>query len=256
MKRNLILFLVLILLIPCLVVPASASSWTDSDVEDAIGGIQMVESAIYEWSLQWYAYFFEATETVNDVSGADALVTPFKYDLIEAQMFVWSWIGTVFDDIKTDVSRLESYVYQIYQYTLSLPTRLSEWFASTFDWLGRIKDSIGNIFYSVETFRSDFSSFVNSFLRGDSSSAESFLDDQVPLETEVDEMVDIMSTSPTVDEEFLYQYLGDLSDITAMDDTGIFSMFMTALFSFQPIFMLCAFSFILAIVGFLLYGKR
>lgn len=261
MKRYLALFLLLILLIPCMAVPASASAWDSSDVETALSGIEMIENAIYEWYLQYFGYFVEETETVDDGSGGVFYVTPFKYDLIQIQMYVWSWVGSVFDDIQTDVSRLESYVYQIYLYTLRIPdiivsgfANVADWFSSVVDWLIRLKDSVGSILVSVEDFHYDFVTFIQSFFRGDSSEADNLEEDIDVVETQADELLDVLATSPSIDVEALENFYGSGDIVEGTGDPEYFTSLFSILGS-NYLYLLVILSFALAIPGYLLYGK-
>lgn len=287
MKRYLILCLLLSLLIPCMVIPASASSWSNSDIEDIIGSVQTIEADLYDWFEQWYAYFFEATEKVNDVSGAEALVTPFKYDLIQVQMYVWSWISDVFDSINSKVSSIYSILNSnfpdLMAYMDSFKTRLTniayfvEYYPKqiahyftyeevriyrysykfTADGLEVSFDPVNvtGFIADLDELFEPIRSFFVALLQGDYIYNSEINEEVNADQTEASEILDILDDVTKPDEG----ELEDIADISGYVDSGD----VTALAEvFKPLFESAVFlpcimlNLTFMLVGYVLFGKR
>lgn len=288
MKRYLILCVLLIFLIPCMVVPASASQWTSDDVEEIIGGVQTIGSDLYSWFEQWYAYFLEETEPVNTQSGTDILVTPFRRDLIDVQMYVWSWISGTFDSMNTTLTSIKSGLVNIYN---RINTYWPQWDTDMYNfgvYLKSLKDNLDllkNYFsvadetvyeysygYSNGEFVVNFeqvkvTSFVAglkhltdpiesalyALLRGSFAPSNKFDDDMTPIETEVDEWIDSMETAPTINVEDIET---EVDKVTDFETDANYLSILSGIFLNEAFLMVFTWCVILAMLGFILYGKR
>lgn len=278
MKRYLILCVLLIFLIPCMVVPASASQWTSDDVEEIIGGVQTIGSDLYSWFEQWYAYFLEETEPVNTQSGTDILVTPFRRDLIDVQMYVWSWISGTFDSINNKVSSIYSAINTNFS---DLKTYL-EWYKSNLPYYPskiayylsykteeilrytyEFKDGEMWVYFDpvmvtplvadLDELFEPIRSFFVTLLIGNNVPSNKFDDDMIPIETEVDDWIDSMETAPTINVDDIET---EVDKVTDFETDANYLSILSDIFLNEAFLMLFTWCVILAMLGFILYGKR
>ena len=99
-------------------------------------------------------------------------------------------------------------------------------------------------------------SCLNSFyqlLLGDSSAADEFEDDLAPVETQVDEWLEGMETAPTINIEDIDSEVDKITDFET--DSNYMAVLSTIFLNeaFLTLFVWCV---ILAMLGFILYGKR
>lgn len=285
MKRYLVLCVLLIFLIPCITVPASASQWGSDDVEDIIGSVQTIESDLYSWFEQWYAYFLEATESVYDVSGAETFVTPFKYDLIQVQMYVWSWTSSIFDTISSNVSSLKSQVTTYFPKWEGYFTQMNQRLQTIAYWVEYYPSKIAHYFsykehemwkYTYQFSNGEFvvnmekvvvSQFIADLyeiieplqtllvgiVQGDYEPPNEFHDDMAPIETEVDEWIDSMETAPTINVEDIET---EVDKVTDFETDANYLSILSGIFLNEAFLMMFTWCVILAMLGFILYGKR
>ena len=278
MKRYLILCVLLTLLLPCMVVPASASQWTSDDVEEIIGGVQTIGSDLYSWFEQWYAYFLEETEPVNTQSGTDILVTPFRRDLIDVQMYVWSWISGVFDTISNRLSSIYSilnsnfptlmeHIDLIRYYTYYYPNKLAHYFTYkeveitryTYEfkdgemWVYFEPVLVTGLIADLDELFEPIRSFFLALLQGDHAPSNKFEDDMIPIETEVDEWIDSMETAPTINVDDIET---EVDKVTDFETDANYLSILSGIFLNEAFLMMFTWCVILAMLGFILYGKR
>lgn len=100
MKRYFAWIFVLILLIPCLTIPASATGAYDENISE---NIETISGDIYDWFVIWYDYFVDKEYgfTLEDPDGdgvySEIPRTNFEMDLISIYDYCTEWVWDFYD---------------------------------------------------------------------------------------------------------------------------------------------------------------
>ena len=242
MKRKLAFCLLLVLLLPILTLPASASSQGVIDaieeqsgflaewfgqLDETIVGFSEIVTELIHWSTYYYETSIESIKTgiASIKSSITALTGFFKTSNVLVKYYSV--------DRKADGS---------FYLKLSGSASVSEFESKLVAFENSLLDSyvaIANGFYSL--------------IKGDTTAADEFEDDLAPVETQVDEWLDGMETAPTINIEDIDSEADKITDFET--DSNYMAVLSTIFLNdaFLTLFVWCV---ILAMLGFILYGKR
>lgn len=267
-------FLLILVLVPCLIVPASA---TTSDVVDeletqttylstildacnAIGSnLQSNFRALKTWlgfSAEYSLYdgLKDMFQSLGDGLGErfDDVVDRLDW-LDDSVRDVETGILDILEQLYTNGAlTIGEYVKGIRSYVLDTYTYLSTTMQTGLEAIqSGVSASAGRLGNLV--------SMVNQLVTGDRQGASDILEESPPLQTEIDEYEEILSTAPTIDEDAFDTALGDVNGkfngITT-DENGValFGAF-GQLANTQPISVIIPTSAMLAVLSFALFGR-
>lgn len=243
MKRFLALFLTLLLLVPCLTIPASA---TTQGVIDAIEDLQAglgtsqrdILDAIYDMWDGLTTDIWYVIDSIDDnfIDLIDGVLVPIKESF---ESFIKYWSSS-------------DYTY----------TRRRFRFANGgYNLMGEIVTGTrfqADLYTHVVSPMQDILDQVYQTLCGDTTKSDQFQEDIAPLETEFDEMGSVMETAPTVSVDELDVWFSEIdSDFQNMflGETSYLGTFFEEIF-YGVLLDVWIYVFILATLGYLLYGKR
>ena len=270
MKRFVPLLLVLLLL-PCLIVPAFA---TTADVVDeletqttylstildacnAIGhNLQSNFQALQNWL--GFSSEYSLYDGLKDMfqSLGDGLGDRFD-DVVDRL----DWLDDSVRDVETGILdileqlytngalTIGEYVKGIRTYIVSIDEKL------TLPLGGTIGGAVG----SIENFIANIDLKIEQLVKGNTGQANDVLDDSPPLQTELDEYEDILATAPTIDEDAFDNAITDVNGkfngITTDENGTVFFGALGQLANTAPISVIVLTSAMLAVLSFALFGR-
>lgn len=224
MKRYIALLLLIVLLLPCMAVPASATTQGVIDaIDDLASGLGTSQRDILD------AIEAECQNVVTAVLNTR--------DVIEAV------IHDVFDDV---LSTISSRVLYIANNLSSMKTTL-ETFYNT--WYTIQQKYIMVMSRNIEKIRDN----IATLLAGDSTKSDAFDEDLATRETEFDEMLDVMETSPTINIDDIDT---EVDKVTSFETEANYISVLSSIFLNDAFLLMFTWCIILAMLGFILYGKR
>lgn len=129
--------------------------------------------------------------------------------------------------------------------------------------LGEIRDYCAWIYESLVDWYSDQSSWINDIwtslesikesLVGDPDETNPLEEDLIPIETQIDEWIDDIETAPTISIDDVVTEVGKVTNTEI--EPGFYS-FLNVFFSSGVFSVVMIWVFVLAILSFILYGKR
>ena len=255
MKRYLILCLLLALLLPCMIVPASATTQGVIDaIEDqtdtlgeylgvGFGDLRDLLQSIWDSLVDTY-------QLIDGYIGAnlDFLASEFA-----------TYFGETFPKLSGYIKELRDYFFTRTGKSVMLPKRQLTDGVPVWNGVSQTLYLTGfeySLFYPVEQLCMWFCDVVNAIM-GDMTASDKFEDEKAPLETQVDEWIEELETAPTLPEA----EIGDLLENTATQIEEGNPMYMLFLTNFMSpdnliVSMPIMFAMVFALVGYLLYGKR
>lgn len=310
MKRYISLFLVLVLLLPCLIVPASATTLTgtydaliSSNVASILSYLKELNTNFASYLYQWDSFFTDG-QWLTDLSGmlagfGDAFITPVSdwlaeidaYFLEDTELFVyWDRDGdgeaeidyvTGFEDdlialfvYCRDVLFNKGWAFYDYFFTFeSVGTYVQYYVASN----GRLatryvsqnkcSDFQCDLYYLQQTimvglynaigpmhsYLATIVDKIDALLVGDSEKSDAFDDDMAPIETQVEEWIDSMETAPTINVDDIET---EVEKVTDFEPDANYLSILSGIFLNEAFLMMFTWCVILAMLGFILYGKR
>lgn len=246
LKRILALFLTLLLLVPCLTIPASATTQGVIDaIEDLQAGLGTSQRDILD--------------AINDMW--DGLATDIWYvidsiddnfvDLLDTAL---PGISNDLDNIHSKLTSIDTYFFTNSVQTVYFPKKVTNTSGNShWEYVGQglyITGFERSLMVPVEQLGVWFCDIANAII-GDTTKSDQFDDDKAPVETQVDEWVEELETAPTISLEGMDVVLGGELQL---DES--YTGFLRAFLDNYIIFISVILSFILACVGYLLYGKR
>lgn len=261
MRRYLVLLLVLILLIPCMAVPASASTYADvvkelKNLQAGLGdsqrfildAIERIEEALYD--------LYSLCDT--------GINSALQWFTDEFAILLGDW----FPSVKTNLNNIYNRVNYIYSYFFVSNAKMTEYqlkLQSNGKWT--IVNVPGIINVSCTGMQADLSyihfqiiqglaNILNEFyslFKGDVTASDDFEEGKEPLETQVDEWLEELETAPTISLDDIEAEFDKVTDF--QPDTN-YTAVLASIFlneAFATMFVWCI---ILAMAGFILYGKR
>lgn len=253
MRRYLVLILVLSLLLPCLVVPAAATTQEQATLDAIEGEVEIIRTLyynMYNWfrtvqdgytDTQFFltikravkegidslfGYFTVYDNLRYDADGGEVYISDFQNDLWGVKNLFWSWIGDIFDTINTNIAGIRSTLVQWQR-----------------DW-----NSNSSLIYNM----------LKEIIMSDSdgqSSADKVQDDMAADSTEASEYLDIMDDVTKPDESEL-DNISDVSDYVDSGDVGVLADAYAPIFENATFLAMVMLSMTFALVAFTLYGKR
>lgn len=284
LKRILALFLVCVLAIPIFAVPASAATTSgpmltgafDHEMAGYLYDLWKYFTVIDEnhWLVKLrdmledaWKEFWGNTQLAINVLVADYMpIIEVSLDNIYAQIVatkdmltgVFNYCGKMYKslssiDVNLEVisSNLETWFNnqtqafmqgfsEVYDHFIDLKTRLGDWFT--------------NVTSEIKTTRESILNYLSELFTGeDGPNPDGFNESMDGQETQFDEMVDIMETSPTIDLDQIEDVFQD--DYTDQMDTNYLSL-LGQMMQMELVLTPLLISILCAMLGYILYGKR
>lgn len=155
---------------------------------------------------------------------------------------IWNSLKSGFESLKTHLttSFTDLKDHLSIKFT-DLTTNLSSWFTTNFTWLERIRDLLNTLANGRYDQWND---------------AHEFQDDVATQETQIDDMIDVIETSPTVPIGDVQSQMGQMGDVMRPADLQYYQILTVLIDDNQYIRDLIFAALVFATLGFLLYGKR
>ena len=275
-KRNLFIFLVVLLLIPCLVVPASAAStygpsgvydtyeegifdyisyyfggweFTFDGILDAIGDM---EDAFRTWWSDWDYFILELYSKIEDeidrvvekLSSVDDYLHSIRDDIDTLAADIGAL--TIFKEIRDKISGMN---HNIRDAIVDQTAYLGGYYAALSEQIsGYITTSKEAIVTAIDN--------LAQILNIGADKGNEFQDDVTVQESQAQDIIDVLETAPTFPPEEIDVMLSDSANLAVENIDYNYFAFFTGIFNSILFPILFILPVMFAIFGFLLFGKR
>lgn len=162
---------------------------------------------------------------------------------------IWSTLETGFSDT---IAKIGSAATSIVGSVTTLKNTFTQYIEEQWN-------KFGNWFTTQFEKLDDISVLLNTLVLGRSdqwNNADNFEDDVATQETQIDDMIDVIETAPTVPLGDVQSQVGQMSDVLRDADYKYYEILAASINGNQQISSVLFASFIFATIGFLLFGKR
>ncbi len=275
-KRNLFIFLVVLLLIPCLVVPASAvSTYGPSGVYDTY------EEGIFDYISYYFGGWEFTFDAILDAIGdmEDAFRTwwsDWDYFILE----LYSKIEDEIDRVVEKLSSVDDYLHSIRDDIDTLAVDIGALTIFT-----EIRDKISGMNHNIRDTIVDQTAYIGGYLSALSDQISGYItaqkeaivtaidnlaqilnigadkgnefqDDVVDKDKEAEDMIDVLESMPAADPGQIDSAIGNaLTSISSNVESSYYAFF-NPIFTSALFPVLFLIPLIYAMVGYILYGKR
>lgn len=247
MKRLLPLLLIL-LLIPCLIVPASAST------QGVIDAIWDTHDELGEWLGTTLGDLRDLlTDVVTYLGWIDQEVSSIETNVLKILQEIYTQgtltIGECVKGIRSYIVTINEKLETGMEYTIGVCV------GNIHEIVAWMHNNVASIARAVESLPAALEHLVS----GDSSKADDIVDDVSPLETEIQDMEDVLATSPTIDQEGFDTALDDINGkfngITSDENGAMFFGALGDIANTAPFSVIVPTSAMLAVLSFALFGR-
>lgn len=245
MRKRLIPLLLLLLLLPCLIVPASATT------QDVVDTLDENHSELGEWLGTMGA------DIVDRLDWLDDTVRDVETAILNGFADTTGKLTAILEEIYTNGAlTIGEYVKGIRSYIVDINTKLETGFTQT---IGQLVYGIWDNLVTIGLKVGNISNQIKQLVTGDSTGAEEVVEDIPPLQTELDEMEDVLATAPTIDQDGFDTAVDDINGkyqniYTDEDGTLLFGA-LGKIGNSAPFSVLIPTSAMLGVVAFALFGR-
>lgn len=236
MRRYLILILLVALLVPCLAVPASASSQGVIDaIDDLAAGLGTSQGDIVDLLTSIDEWIYEGVVQLQDISST------LFYNIWEGYCIpMYDYFFTANVTMKKSVLSITDGVAKVVSMNVTVTGFRAVLLELENNWLSRT-----TMFYNQ----------IQALLKGDTTASDVVQDQVNQDSTEASDYLDIMDDVTKPDESEL-EDISDISDYVDTGDVGVLADAYAPIFQNATFLAMTMLSLTFALIAFTLYGKR